>query len=61
MELTGCARLVLRLSCDAPDLDLHATLVDEYPPSQDWPQGFSMNLASGIARARFRQGHLEHE
>lgn len=28
-------------------------LVDVYPPSEDYPQGFAMNVTNGIQRARF--------
>jgi uncharacterized protein len=39
---------------DAPDTDLHLKLVDVYPASADYPQGFALNLTHGIMRLSFR-------
>ena len=41
---------------DAPDTDLHVKLVDVYPASEDYPQGFALNLTHGILRLSFRDG-----
>jgi hypothetical protein len=38
------------------DTDLTAKLIDVYPPSADFPEGFAMNLTDGIRRARYRGG-----
>lgn len=46
----------LTLSSDVPDTDITITLVDEYPPSEDWPEGYAMQLTDGILRVRFREG-----
>ena len=44
----------LWVASDAPDTDVTAKLIDVYPPSADWPQGFAMNLCEGILRCRYR-------
>jgi len=38
----------------ALDTDFTAKLIDVYPPSEDWPEGFDLNLTDGIVRARYR-------
>lgn len=52
--LSGSARTELFVSCDTPDADITIKLIDEYPPSADYPDGYAMNLAHGILRLRFR-------
>ncbi len=47
------------VASDAPDTDLHVKLVDVYPASQDYPQGFALNLTHGILRLSFRDGWSE--
>ena len=61
MELTGqvVARLFVSSSC--VDTDFTIKLIDVYPPSTDYPQGFAMNLAHGILRARFRHSFEQPE
>ncbi|MEF8813382.1 MAG: CocE/NonD family hydrolase [Halovenus sp.] len=39
---------------DAPDTDFTAKLVDEYPPTGDFQNGFALNLADSICRGRYR-------
>lgn len=56
LELTGNLVLHLFVSATTPDADIAVKLIDEYPPSSDYPQGFAMNLAHGILRLRFRDG-----
>lgn len=41
-------------SSDAPDTDFTVKLIDEYPPSESFPNGFALNLADSICRARYR-------
>ncbi|HAL48545.1 MAG TPA: antibiotic hydrolase, partial [Dehalococcoidia bacterium] len=36
------------------DTDFTAKLIDVHPPSDDFPNGFDMNLCDGIIRARYR-------
>jgi putative CocE/NonD family hydrolase len=50
----GPIELTLYVSTDAPDTDFTAKLVDVYPPSADYPQGFALNLTDGILRCRYR-------
>ena len=57
--MTGACKVVLYFSSDCPDTDFCATLCDVYPPSQDFPEGFAMNLSSGIRRAKFRDSYTE--
>lgn len=56
IEITGPVRVNLWVSSSAPDTDFTAKLVDVYPPTPDWPEGFHMNIADSILRARFREG-----
>lgn len=56
VEVTGPIKAVLYVSSDGPDTDFTAKLIDEYPPSDDWPEGFALNLCDGIIRTRFREG-----
>jgi putative CocE/NonD family hydrolase len=54
VELTGTMVAHLYVSSSAVDTDFTIKLLDVYPPSDDYPQGFAMNLAHGILRTRFR-------
>jgi putative CocE/NonD family hydrolase len=54
LEIAGPVELRLWIASDAPDADIHAKLVDAYPPSPDYPQGFAMNLCEGLLRLRYR-------
>jgi predicted acyl esterase len=36
------------------DTDFAARLIDEYPPSADYPSGFALLIAGGILRMRYR-------
>lgn len=54
IELTGSVVAHLFVSSSAVDTDFTIKLVDVHPPSADYPQGYAMNLAHGILRARFR-------
>lgn len=56
LEVTGPVRAELWISSDAPDTDFTIKLVDEYPPSPDYPRGFAMNITDGILRTRYREG-----
>ena len=38
------------------DTDFTAKLIDVHPPSDDYPQGYDMNLTDSIVRARYRNG-----
>ena len=54
VEVVGPIRVVLYASSTAVDTDFTVKLVDVYPPSEDFPTGFEMNLTDGILRARYR-------
>jgi putative CocE/NonD family hydrolase len=49
----------LWVASDGPDTDFTAKLIDVYPPSNDYPEGFAMNLTEGILRARYRDSWEE--
>ena len=53
-EVTGPIVARLWVSSNCPDTDFTIKLIDVHPPSADYPQGFAMNLTSGILRARYR-------
>jgi putative CocE/NonD family hydrolase len=55
MEVTGAITARLTVASDRPDTDFTFKLLDVYPPSADYPQGFAMNLTDGILRARYRK------
>lgn len=55
LELTGPVTIRLWVSSSAPDTDFTAKLIDQYPPSADYPQGYAMNLTDGILRCRYRR------
>ena len=47
-------KVVLYIASDCVDTDFTAKLIDVYPPSDDYPQGYAMNLTDGIIRALYR-------
>jgi len=53
-EISGPIWVRLFVSSSAVDTDFTAKLVDEYPPSVDYPEGYAMNIQDGIVRARLR-------
>ena len=54
VELTGPITVRLWVSSTAPDTDFTAKLLDIYPPSADYPDGYHLNISDGIVRARYR-------
>ena len=46
--------MTLWVKSDAPDTDFTAKLVDVYPPNNDYPDGFDLNISDGITRMRYR-------
>ena len=54
VEVVGEISARLFLSSDCRDTDITIKLIDEYPPSAAYPDGFSMNLTDGILRVRYR-------
>jgi hypothetical protein len=43
------------------DTDFTAKLIDVYPPSAWYPQGYALNLTDSIARLRYRNGRERGE
>jgi putative CocE/NonD family hydrolase len=55
VEVTGAIEANLWISSDAVDTDFTIKLIDVYPPSEDYPQGYALNVTDGILRCRYRQ------
>lgn len=53
--LAGDVKIKLFIRSDAPDTDFTAKLIDVYPPNEDYPNGFAMNITDGIFRCRYRK------
>lgn len=53
-EVTGPVDVKLWVSSDAADTDFTAKLIDVYPPSEDYPEGFALNISDSIRRMRYR-------
>ncbi len=53
-EVTGHILMHLWAASSAVDTDFTAKLIDMYPPSDDYPDGFAMNITDSIIRARYR-------
>jgi putative CocE/NonD family hydrolase len=58
MELVGPIKVILYASSSAIDTDFTAKIIDVYPPNQDYPEGYALNLEDGIVRARYRKGRI---
>ncbi len=54
VEITGPIEANLWIASDGPDTDFTIKLIDVYPPSEDYPQGYALNLTDGILRCRYR-------
>lgn len=52
----GPVEAVLYVESDAPDTDFFVQVQDVYPQSDEWPDGFRLNVADAIFRARYRHG-----
>lgn len=52
--VVGPIEVVLYVSSTAVDTDFTAKLVDVYPPSEDFPAGFDMNISDALVRASYR-------
>ncbi|MGH7774192.1 MAG: CocE/NonD family hydrolase [Candidatus Binatia bacterium] len=53
-EVTGPIQVKLWASSSAVDTDFTAKLLDVYLPSQDYSEGYALNLSDSIIRARYR-------
>jgi putative CocE/NonD family hydrolase len=56
VAIAGPVEVTLFAASTGVDTDFTAKLVDVYPPSASFPQGFDMNLTDGILRASYRDG-----
>ena len=59
LEVTGPITMNLWATSSARDTDFTAKLIDMYPPNEDYPEGYDMNLTDSIIRARYRNSR-EH-
>jgi putative CocE/NonD family hydrolase len=55
VEVTGAIEANLWVSSDAVDTDFTIKLIDLYPSSEDYPQGYALNVTDGIMRCRYRE------
>jgi hypothetical protein len=53
-EVTGPITMNLFVSSTALDTDFTAKLIDVYPPNEDYPLGFDLNIGDSIIRMRYR-------
>ena len=56
VEVTGQFEALLHISSSAEDTDIILRLLDVYPASPDWPNGFALSLAHAVLRLSFRNG-----
>lgn len=59
VELTGQAVADLFVSSTAADTDVMFKIIDVYPASADYPEGYALNIAHGLLRMRFRNSFEE--
>lgn len=60
-EITGPLLVKLWISSSAVDTDFTAKLIDEYPPNEDYPEGYALNIADSITRVRYRNSREQAE
>lgn len=58
LEVTGDVTVTLWVRSSAVDTDFTVKLIDEYPPSTHYPQGYALNLVDDILRMSYRDGRL---
>jgi len=61
VEVAGPLTVKLWASSSAVDTDFTVKLVDQYPPSEDYPHGYSIILADSIIRGRYRNSEERAE
>jgi putative CocE/NonD family hydrolase len=61
VEVTGSSIVELWVSSSAVDTDFTAKLIDVYPPNEDYPQGYHMNLVDSVIRVRYRNSWEKEE
>ena len=57
IQVCGAISVKLWISSDCVDTDFTFKLIDVYPPNDDYPQGYAMNITDGIKRMRFRNSY----
>lgn len=57
VRATGPVSVKLWVDSGTVDTDFTAKLVDWYPPTADYPEGYALNIADGIQRLRFAAGY----
>jgi predicted acyl esterase len=60
-EVTGEVSVKLWVSSTAVDTDITVKLIDVYPESDDYPDGYHLNLTDTILRMRYRNSWTEPE
>ena len=55
-EVTGPIEVRLWAATSAVDTDFSAKMIDVYPASAWYPQGYALNLSDSIVRLRYRNG-----
>lgn len=61
VEVTGPLKVKLWASSSAIDTDFTSKIIDVYPPNEDYPEGYAMNLSDSIIRARYRKSFEKPE
>jgi putative CocE/NonD family hydrolase len=61
VDVVGDVEVRLWVSSSAPDTDFTVKLVDEHPPTADYPEGYAMNIVDSIVRMRYRNGRTTAE
>ena len=56
LVVVGPVQAVLHVESDRPDTDFFVQVQDVYPSSEEWTDGYRLNVADGIFRARYRHG-----
>ncbi|WP_417624673.1 CocE/NonD family hydrolase [Paremcibacter congregatus] len=56
LEITGPVTATLWVSSNCKDTDFTIKLIDQYPVSADYPEGYALNITDGIFRLRYRAG-----
>ena len=60
-EITGAVTVNLWVSSTAVDTDFTVKLIDVYPASQGYPEGYHLNLVDTIQRVRYRKSWTKPE
>ena len=60
-EVTGPVEAKLFVSSDCLDTDFTIKLIDVYPASKDFPDGFALNLTDGMIRMRYRNSFTKED